>query len=97
MYFNWIIYVLGYDFLTTHEEKVIISDMKIEYGNEIESHLNKSLSKMVSKQNMKSECKNSCIVKQILYGKINKKEVVTEGATSRNKKKFTKIVSQIFL
>lgn len=40
MYFNWIIDVLGYDFLTTHvPEKVIIRfDKEVEYGNEIESH-----------------------------------------------------------
>ncbi len=38
MYFNWIIDVLGYDFLTTHvPEKVIIRfDKEVEYGNEIE-------------------------------------------------------------
>lgn len=40
MYFNWIIDVLGYDFLTTHvPEKVLIRfDKEVEYGNEIESH-----------------------------------------------------------
>lgn len=40
MYFNWIIDVLGYDFLIMYVlEKVIIwFDKEVEYGNEIESY-----------------------------------------------------------
>lgn len=40
MYFNWIVDVLGFDFLTTHNpQKVLIRfDKEVEYGHEIESH-----------------------------------------------------------
>ena len=40
MYFNWMIDVLGREFLTTHVPKsvVIRFDKEVEYGHEIESH-----------------------------------------------------------
>ncbi len=40
MYFNWIIDVLGYEFLTTHTPKTvnIRFDKEVEYGLQIESH-----------------------------------------------------------
>lgn len=46
MYFNWIIDVLGYDFLTTHTPKHVLIrfDKEVEYGNEIESHYEQTVS-----------------------------------------------------
>ncbi|WP_303753373.1 acyl-ACP thioesterase domain-containing protein [Enterococcus sp. S86.2] len=40
MYFNWMIDVLGFDFLTTHVPQVvnIRFDKEVEYGNEVMSH-----------------------------------------------------------
>jgi medium-chain acyl-[acyl-carrier-protein] hydrolase len=40
MYFNWMIDVLGFDFLTTHvpREVNIRFDKEVEYGNEVMSH-----------------------------------------------------------
>ncbi|MGM0123486.1 acyl-ACP thioesterase [Enterococcus sp. AZ194] len=40
MYFNWMIDVLGYDFLTTHQPVAvnIRFDKEVEYGNMIDSH-----------------------------------------------------------
>ncbi|BCA85074.1 acyl-ACP thioesterase [Enterococcus saigonensis] len=40
MYFNWMIDVLGFDFLTTHvpKEVNIRFDKEVEYGNEVMSH-----------------------------------------------------------
>ncbi|MGX7197033.1 acyl-ACP thioesterase domain-containing protein [Enterococcus olivae] len=40
VYFNWVLDVLGYDFLTHHVPKYmhIRFDKEVEYGNEIESH-----------------------------------------------------------
>ena len=40
IYFNWILDVLGYDYLTTHEPKFINIkfDKEVEYGQTVESH-----------------------------------------------------------
>ena len=40
IYFNWLLDVLGYDFLTTHQPKKILVkfDKEVEYGQEVESH-----------------------------------------------------------
>lgn len=40
VYFNWILDVLGYDFLTNHTPSYlhIRFDKEVEYGNEVESH-----------------------------------------------------------
>ena len=40
MYFNWLLDVLGYEFLTTHQVKEITIrfDREVEYGNLVESH-----------------------------------------------------------
>ncbi len=40
IYFNWILDVLGYDFLTKYEPTNILVkfDKEVEYGQEVESH-----------------------------------------------------------
>ena len=40
IYFNWLLDVLGYDFLTPHQPKKILVkfDKEVEYGQEVESH-----------------------------------------------------------
>lgn len=40
IYFNWLLDVLGYDFLTTYEPtKILVKfDKEVEYGQEVESH-----------------------------------------------------------
>ena len=72
--------------------KVIIRfDKEVEYGNEIESHFEQIPIENGVKTKHEIRMQEQLYCEANIIWKINKKEVVTEGATSRNKKKFIKL------